>query len=271
MLLLQAIPGFRMLIAAAVVLALPFAATAASTAADRCEVSKNKTAGTYYLCREKAEATAILRGLPADYSRCTTKFEDKWDSAESTGAGACPDNVELTEDMEAFISAQAAEAASIIEGAEIPACGANLSTACATLDTVEGELAACYSRCSLSGGVGGGPACWYLGALGQSCDTVCASHGLTYDEATDTYAGRNGTLAHCAAVLAALPLPPAGPCSTTWNTPTYSVGVGAGIGCYWTSSDFCPDTYNWFKFRDVDADTTAAATLYDAARACACD
>jgi len=130
--------GARGVIAAALVLAVPFAALAAPTAADKCEASKNKTAGAYYSCREKAEATGITKGLPADYSKCTAKFDDKWDGAEATGAGACPDAV-LTAPMNSYIAAQAAEAASVVAGAPIPDCAGDLATC-------DGDLATCEAQ-----------------------------------------------------------------------------------------------------------------------------
>jgi len=53
-----------------------------------------------------------------------------------------------------------------------------------------------------------GGACWYKGAQGASCTTVCATHG-GYDAATTTYAGAptandRTNLAHCMAIAAAL-------------------------------------------------------------------
>ena len=45
--------------------------------------------------------------------------------------------------------------------------------------------------------------CWYLGAVGGSCDTACSSHG-GYNAATRTYVGDQGTSANCATVLDAL-------------------------------------------------------------------
>lgn len=93
--------------------------------ADKCEASKNKEAGSYYACREKAEAKAIAKGGVADYSKCTAKFDDKWGAAESKGGGACPDNV-LTSPMNDYLAAQAAEAASVIGGASIPTTAADL-------------------------------------------------------------------------------------------------------------------------------------------------
>jgi hypothetical protein len=116
------------------------AALAAPTPADKCEASKNKTAGAYYSCREKAESTAITKALPMpDYSKCTAKFDSSWDKAETTGAGACPDDVTLTADMNAFIAAQAAEAASVIAGAPIPDCAGDLATCESDLATCEAQ------------------------------------------------------------------------------------------------------------------------------------
>ncbi len=57
------------------------------------------------------------------------------------------------------------------------------------------------------GGIEIGGYCWYLGAQGQSCDNVCASHG-GYHEATRTYAGSEGTSQNCYHILEALGAPP---------------------------------------------------------------
>jgi subtilisin-like proprotein convertase family protein len=49
--------------------------------------------------------------------------------------------------------------------------------------------------------------CWYLGATGESCSTVCASQGTVYDAATASFAGDDGsggTNAHCEEVQDAL-------------------------------------------------------------------
>jgi hypothetical protein len=94
-------------------------------AADKCEAKKNKFAGKYYFCREKAEMKGILKGLPPDYSKCTSKFDEKWAQEETKGDGMCPDNVQ-TAPMNAYITAQAALSAAIIAGTQsIPACGDN--------------------------------------------------------------------------------------------------------------------------------------------------
>ena len=94
------------------------AALAGPTPPTECEASKNKTAGAYYSCREKAEATAITKATDARLQQVHRQVRRQVGRAETTGAGACPDTV-LTAPMNAFIAAQAAEAASVIAGAPI--------------------------------------------------------------------------------------------------------------------------------------------------------
>jgi hypothetical protein len=55
-----------------------------------------------------------------------------------------------------------------------------------------------------AGGQSVGGYCWYMGAAGQTCDTVCSSHGACNLTGTRDYAGSGGTLANCQAVSTAL-------------------------------------------------------------------
>lgn len=136
----------KKLITAAAIAAMGLTATAAlaaPTTADKCEASKNKAVGAYYSCREKAEASAILKALPADYSKCDATFDGKWDGAETKGEGMCPDTVTLTADMSAFLAAQAADAALVVAGAPIPDCAGDIATCEGELSTCDGNLATC--------------------------------------------------------------------------------------------------------------------------------
>lgn len=63
--------------------------------ADKCEAAKNKVAGKYLFCREKAEAKAIKTGTPADYSKCDESLALKWQTTETKGGGQCPTNGDL--------------------------------------------------------------------------------------------------------------------------------------------------------------------------------
>jgi len=135
-------------------------AWAKPTPAQKCEATKNKVAGNYYLCREKAQAKGISKGQVPDFSKCEAKFDDKWDEAESKGGGACPDNV-ATSEMNAWIAGQATQTAAIVAGAGIPVCGDNAVN-------VAGE------QCD--GADLGGESCVSLGFSGGvlGCDGSCA-------------------------------------------------------------------------------------------------
>jgi hypothetical protein len=170
-------------------------AMAASSPADKCEASKNKTVGAYYSCREKAEATAITKATTPDYSKCTAKFDDKWDGAETTGAGECPDTVS-TAPMNAFIAAQAAEAALVVAGAPIPDCAGDLSTCEGDLTTCDAGLAACLAAPLCGDGLVAGTEDCDVGNLdGATCATrgfaggTLACSFCIFDE-SDCYATR---------------------------------------------------------------------------------
>lgn len=97
--------------------------------------------------------------------------------------------------------------------------------------------------------------CWYLGAKGQSCDTVCASHG-SYHEATRTYAGSHGTDSNCYAVLSDL----GAPADSDGELEHYpSVG-----GCNYRIMDY------GVSWRRNTAYTSQIASHPEVWRACAC-
>ncbi|MFN2426228.1 MAG: hypothetical protein ABR587_07245 [Candidatus Binatia bacterium] len=214
--------ALTIMIAAGVLLSAS-AALAAPSPAQKCEASKNKLAGGYYGCRAKAEAKAIIKGTAADYSKCTAKFGTKWDSAETAGAGMCPDDIAVTADVEAFIAGQATAAAGLVAGTvAIPECGdgaVNVAgehcdgaaldgNTCATFG-LHGTLA-CTPGCEFDlGGCSACPAssisyedaCWVLGAESVDCNAACATLGMIYDDATLTVAGSAGTDANCTGLL----------------------------------------------------------------------
>jgi len=77
------------MVLAAVLALLPTHASAASRT-DRCGAAKNKAAGQYASCLQRAEAKAIKSGDPVDRSECDAKYDQKWVTAETHGAGMCP-------------------------------------------------------------------------------------------------------------------------------------------------------------------------------------
>lgn len=100
--------------------------------------------------------------------------------------------------------------------------------------------------------------CWYLGAQGQSCDVVCASHG-GYDEATRTYAGSEGSNSNCYTVLAAV----GAPVGYSDNVTTESNWAGLGC-CYW----YYNERARWT--RDDLSPTNSRASYPTIHRICAC-
>jgi hypothetical protein len=124
------------------------------------------------------------------------------------------------------------------------------STSSSTTTTSTSSTSIPPSPCEAS--VGG--FCWFFGVAGASCDATCAANGRTYDMATSSYAGHNGTDANCAAVAAAL------------NSSSIFAGSGtcaSGWGCA------------YFTNTDQNARCTAPATTSNAAngavrRFCAC-
>lgn len=56
-----------------------------------------------------------------------------------------------------------------------------------------------------SGGAVVATVCWYIGATGESCNTVCTGLGKTFNQImSDGYAGAAGSLAHCKEVVDAI-------------------------------------------------------------------
>jgi hypothetical protein len=269
--------------AMAVVFLTAAAAQAAGTPADKCEASKNKTAGAYYSCRTKAEATAISKATSPDYSKCTAKFDDKWNGAEDGGTPMCPDNVS-TADMNAYITQQAAAATAIIAGsANVPECGDGAINAvgehcdgtaldgysCSSLGFDAGSLAcdigcdfdtsgcttdptSCTFPCDGFEYAGG---CWFLADNGASCTDTCTNEGRTYSMLTKTVAGSSGTNLACENVLDGL-----GAAGTGLDNPGFDCGSGLG----------CVVETNSERTRCALGETTAGAQSLNVLRACAC-
>ncbi len=141
----------------------------------KCNAAKVKETAKYSACLLKAESKAIKKGEVPDFSKCDSKYREKWQKVESKAEGACPTNGD-----EAAIQAQ------------VQQCVDDLVAAL-------GPLPPCPGGAPEVGG-----ACWYLGAGGQDCDGACGALGLGYDSATAAYAGTGGSLSNCDEVMDAL-------------------------------------------------------------------
>ena len=108
-----------------VVMALALTGTTVQAAdpAVNCEAGKLKEAGKYGNCRLKADSKGVKKGLPADYTKCETKFADKWAKTETkAGPGICPSEGDQAS-MDARITTDAAEVATLLAGGTLPNCG----------------------------------------------------------------------------------------------------------------------------------------------------
>jgi hypothetical protein len=106
-----------------------------------------------------------------------------------------------------------------------------------------------------SGGQLVGGYCWWLGDYSANCDATCAAAALLCDAATDTYAGFDGTNAHCQAVENAI-----GPMPSAIVSDVH--GSFAGMGCAWEYP---------LPYREADwPPTTCSAFITDHRRFCAC-
>ncbi len=67
----------------------------------KCGADKVRETAKYSACLLQAESRAIRKGLVPDFSKCDSKFSQKWQKAETKAGGACPTNGD-----EAVIQAQ---------------------------------------------------------------------------------------------------------------------------------------------------------------------
>jgi hypothetical protein len=125
---------------------------------ETCQVMKNKGAGKYALCRQKAEAklvkTAGMCSVPSDrecyrgddcnvgatcdkdlvkyhdaIAKCTQRFGDGWQKAQEKGAGQCPTTDDKTP-MQDFVTRNADGIARALAGGELPGFPATGQTTC---------------------------------------------------------------------------------------------------------------------------------------------
>ena len=100
----------------------------------------------------------VKKGTETNYSKCDTKFSDKWGRAEER-AGAV---VRTTEDDETVVQSFIAVCSDVIA------------------EALTGRgLPSCLSWTSF-GGVEYGGMCWFLAeGSGEDCDTICANAGMS--------------------------------------------------------------------------------------------
>jgi hypothetical protein len=148
--------------------------------APKCQAGKNKEAGKYAFCRQKAEAKAITTGDLADYTKCNEKFFDKWAKAEAkAGTVRCPDEPLDPNSLADFVTEHSNAVATALAGGGLP-----LGVATCNVD-----LAACEAKTCGNGVLDPNEDC-ELGTMnGGTCvgegfrggDLGCKAGTCTYD------------------------------------------------------------------------------------------
>ena len=82
---------FIILIGLGLTLGLPLSAQAVDPDV-KCYADKTKETAKYYACRLKAESKAIKKAETPDFSKCDSKYSEKWQKVESKAGGACLTN-----------------------------------------------------------------------------------------------------------------------------------------------------------------------------------
>jgi hypothetical protein len=111
-----------------------------------CESAKNKDAGKYSYCRQRAEARYAITGNAQAHQRalgaCAASIAGRWRLIETKANGACPSNGDLPA-IEAAIDDHTTAIATALAGGALPDCPSNLATCEGVLGTCEAVLGTC--------------------------------------------------------------------------------------------------------------------------------
>lgn len=150
MISVQSSSGFRAMIAAALVLAVPLATQAGPTPEQKCEAGKNDAAGKYDACTAKAEKGLVYTGNMAKYGdalvKCEGKLADKWTKLEAgavAAAAVCPstgDQVAIQNFVDACVQSVAVAVGGGTLGPDPVTCNADLGTCSSSLVTCDSDL-----------------------------------------------------------------------------------------------------------------------------------
>jgi hypothetical protein len=131
---------------AAAMLLVAGAAAAAVTPADKCESAKNKEAGKYAYCRQKAEAKYATTGDGAARTtalqKCLDKYNAKWPGLEQkavAAGGACPSTGDQSA-IQGAADTYTTNVATALAGGTLPDCAGDLATCTADLGTCQTDL-----------------------------------------------------------------------------------------------------------------------------------
>jgi hypothetical protein len=130
----------------------------------KCQSAKNKDAGKYAACRQKAEAGLVKTGDATKYAeaiaKCDAKFFDKWaKAAETAGAGTCPDGIADPNTLTEFITEHSDAVATALAGGGLPL----------GVGTCNVDLAACLAKTCGNGVIDPNEDCDWGNLNGGTC------------------------------------------------------------------------------------------------------
>jgi hypothetical protein len=148
------------------VLALLVAGSAqAVTPAQKCERDKNKEAGKYGYCRQKAEAKYATTGdtsaRAVALQKCLDKYNKKWPVIESKAEGACPSTGDQSA-IQGAADTYTTNVATALAGGVLPDCPADLLSC-------QGDLATCQAAPQGQRLKTGQTTCWDTGGAVIPC------------------------------------------------------------------------------------------------------
>lgn len=104
---------------------IPLLAVAFSHAADpavTCESKKLNEAAKYASCRLKADSKAVKKNALPDYTKCESKFSQKWGQIETkAGPGICPSEGDEAS-MHARITMNTTDVVTLLSGGSVAQC-----------------------------------------------------------------------------------------------------------------------------------------------------
>jgi hypothetical protein len=113
-------------------------ARAGLTPEQKCQSGKDKAAGKYANCRQKAEAKLVTTGDTAKYnlaiSKCETQFADKWAMLETARNASCLDAPLTQAQFKAVIDGDSANITTALGGGGLVWCGNGVKDASESCD-----------------------------------------------------------------------------------------------------------------------------------------
>lgn len=157
-------------------------ASATVTPAHKCQAAKNKAAGKYAACRQKAEAKLITTNDTLKYSdmigKCEMKFADKWaklDAAAARKNVLCPDAPVSQAQFKTVIDEHSANITTALNGGGLVLCGNGIKDGIESCDG--NDLGA--TSCTSFGFAGGTLACAAnCGFNTSGCNPIVCGNGI---------------------------------------------------------------------------------------------